>query len=53
MPHNDVMEYLQSLAPLFDKEIERTVPRNRTPQEVYGVIWDLLDRGGKRFQGLP
>lgn len=50
MPHNDVMEYLQSLAPLFDKEIERTVPRNRTPQEVYGVIWDLLDRGGKRFR---
>lgn len=50
MEGNDVMEYLQSLAPIFDKEIEKAIPRNREPKEVYGIIWDLLDRGGKRFR---
>lgn len=50
MMRNDVMEYLQSLASIFDKEIEKTIPRDRKPWEVYGIIWDLLDRGGKRFR---
>jgi len=45
-----VMEYLQSLAPIFDREIEKTIPRDRKPWEVYGVLWDFLDRGGKRFR---
>ncbi len=50
MPHNDIMEYLASQAQVFDREIEKVVPRNREPFEVYGVLWDFLDRGGKRFR---
>jgi len=50
IPHNDIMEYLASQAPLFDREIENVVPRNREPFEVYGILWDFLDRGGKRFR---
>lgn len=50
MVKNDVMEYLQSLGQIFDREIEKTIPRDRKPWEVYGVLWDFLDRGGKRFR---
>ena len=50
MVQNDVMEYLHSLGQIFDKEIEKTIPRDRKPWEVYGVLWDFLDRGGKRFR---
>lgn len=32
--------------------MEKTLPRSKEPQEVYGLIWDFLDRGGKRFRPL-
>ena len=50
MPGNDIMEYLSSQSHIFNKEIEKTIPRNREPFEVYGLIWEFLDRGGKRFR---
>ena len=44
------MEYLADQGKLFDREMERVLPRDREPWEVYGLIWDFLDRGGKRFR---
>lgn len=35
-----------------EKEMERLVPRKREPYEVYGLLWDFLDRGGKRLRPL-
>ncbi|OIO21408.1 hypothetical protein AUJ17_03530 [Candidatus Micrarchaeota archaeon CG1_02_47_40] len=34
----------------IDKEIRKLIPRNKNPWEVYGIIWDFLERGGKRFR---
>ncbi len=33
-----------------EAELERYLPRNGEPQEFYASVWDLLDRGGKRFR---
>lgn len=33
-----------------EAEIERHIPRTGEPQEFYAPVWDLLDRGGKRFR---
>jgi geranylgeranyl pyrophosphate synthase len=33
-----------------EAELERHLPRNGEPQEFYASVWDLLDRGGKRFR---
>lgn len=35
---------------LVVRELERVIPRGKKPKEVYSLIWDLLDRGGKRFR---
>ncbi len=31
-------------------ELERHLPRHGEPTEFYASVWDLLDRGGKRFR---
>lgn len=46
----NIMEYISARGSEVDREIERVIPRNKEPQAVYGVIWDLLARGGKRFR---
>ncbi|QLJ53280.1 MAG: Geranylgeranyl diphosphate synthase [Candidatus Fermentimicrarchaeum limneticum] len=46
----DITEYIASRGSEVDREIEKVIPRNKEPQAVYGVIWDLLGRGGKRFR---
>ena len=46
----DIMEYIASRGSEVDREIEKVIPKNKEPQAVYGVIWDLLERGGKRFR---
>jgi geranylgeranyl diphosphate synthase type I len=46
----DIMEYIASRGSEIDKEIERVIPKDKEPKAVYGVIWDLLERGGKRFR---
>jgi geranylgeranyl diphosphate synthase type I len=33
-----------------EAELERHLPRNGEPQEFYASVWDLFDRGGKRFR---
>jgi geranylgeranyl pyrophosphate synthase len=45
-----IMEYIAERGSEVDREIEKAIPKNREPQAVYGVIWDLLERGGKRFR---
>ncbi|MEM3399392.1 MAG: polyprenyl synthetase family protein [Candidatus Micrarchaeia archaeon] len=50
MAHEGVMEYIEAIKPKVEAEIERIMPRNKEPQAVYKIIWDLLDRGGKRFR---
>ncbi len=35
-----------------ERKIESILPRGKKPFEVYGIIWDFLDRGGKRFRPL-
>lgn len=33
-------------------EMARVAPRERQPSEVYGLIWQFLDLGGKRFRPM-
>jgi geranylgeranyl diphosphate synthase type I len=33
-----------------EAELERHLPRDGEPREFYVSVWDLLDRGGKRFR---
>jgi geranylgeranyl diphosphate synthase type I len=33
-----------------DAELERHLPRDGEPSEFYASVWELLDRGGKRFR---
>ncbi len=40
------------LKAMVEKQIEAILPRGKKPFEVYGIIWDFLDRGGKRFRPL-
>jgi len=46
----DIMEYIASRGSEVDREIEKVIPKQKEPHAVYGVIWDLLERGGKRFR---
>lgn len=46
----DVAAYLEEKSRMVERKIGEIVPREQAPQEVYGVIWDLLDRGGKRLR---
>jgi geranylgeranyl diphosphate synthase type I len=33
-----------------ESELERHLPRTGEPKEFYSSVWELLDRGGKRFR---
>lgn len=35
-----------------EEQMARTIPRDAAPAEVYGLIWEFLDLGGKRFRPL-
>lgn len=48
----EITDFLSGNAGLVDAELERVVPRDKQPAEVYSLIWDFLDRGGKRFRPL-
>jgi len=41
-------EYLAAKGKEVNEEIEKIIPK--TPEEVYGIIWDYLNRGGKRLR---
>ncbi|MCL6089398.1 MAG: polyprenyl synthetase family protein [Candidatus Marsarchaeota archaeon] len=46
------IERFYSRAGLVEREMERLVPRAGQPAEVYGLLWEFLDLGGKRFRPL-
>lgn len=46
------LERFYSRVPLVEAEMARLVPRSSAPPEVYGLIWEFLDLGGKRFRPL-
>ena len=46
----DIFETLSADAKLVERSMQQVIPRNKKPSEVYSLIWDLLDRGGKRFR---
>jgi len=48
--NEEMMKYLMRRAGAVEAEIARVMPRNAKPREVYGLLWDMLERGGKRFR---
>jgi geranylgeranyl diphosphate synthase type I len=44
------LEILEQYKEDVEAELERHLPRNGEPQEFYASVWELLDRGGKRFR---
>jgi geranylgeranyl diphosphate synthase, type I len=47
-----VLQRFYSRANLVEAQMAKTIPRDATPTEVYGLIWEFLDLGGKRFRPL-
>lgn len=48
----DVFDEDKELKAVVERQIAAILPRGKKPFEVYGIIWDFLDRGGKRFRPL-
>jgi len=46
----NIMSYLKREATLFDAELELAIPRGKQPWEVYGLIWEHVELGGKRLR---
>lgn len=44
------LEILGQYKAEVEAELERHLPRDGEPREFYISVWDLLDRGGKRFR---
>jgi geranylgeranyl diphosphate synthase type I len=44
------LEILDQYKGVVESELERHLPRKGEPKEFYSSVWDLLDRGGKRFR---
>lgn len=44
------LEILEQYKADVETELERHLPRTGEPKEFYSSVWDLLDRGGKRFR---
>ena len=44
------LEILNQYKADVETELERHLPRGGEPPEFYASVWDLLDRGGKRFR---
>ena len=44
------LEIVAQYASGIESELARYLPRTGEPKEFYSSIWDLLDRGGKRFR---
>ena len=46
----EMSDYITRLAPAIEVEMEKVMPRDKRPAEVYSLLWEILDRGGKRFR---
>lgn len=44
------LEILEKYKGEVEREIERHLPRTGDPVDFYAAVWNLLDRGGKRFR---
>jgi geranylgeranyl diphosphate synthase type I len=44
------LEILEKYKGEVEAELEKHLPRTGEPKEFYESVWDLLDRGGKRFR---
>jgi geranylgeranyl diphosphate synthase type I len=44
------LEILDQYKGVIEAELERHLPRDGEPREFYASVWDLIDRGGKRFR---
>jgi geranylgeranyl diphosphate synthase type I len=44
------LEILEKYKGEVETELEKHLPRTGEPKEFYQSVWDLLDRGGKRFR---
>ena len=46
----DAVEVIEEYKSLVEDKLGRHLPRNGDPSEFYASVWELLDRGGKRFR---
>ncbi len=47
----EIFKYIQKRAKQeIEPVIEEIIPRTGKPEEVYKLIWEFMDRGGKRFR---
>ena len=44
------LDVIQRYKGTVETELERYLPRSGEPSEFYDAIWELVDRGGKRFR---
>jgi len=44
------LDVIQRYKGIVETELEKYLPRTGDPPEFYNSIWELLDRGGKRFR---
>jgi geranylgeranyl diphosphate synthase type I len=47
---NSALEIADRYKEIVEEELEKHLPRRGEPNEFYAAVWDLLDRGGKRFR---
>lgn len=47
---NSALEILEQYKGEVESELEQHLPRTGEPKEFYSSVWELLDRGGKRFR---
>lgn len=45
-----IQEILDEYKGEVEAELERHLPRDGEPKEFYASVWELIDRGGKRFR---
>jgi len=48
----DALKRFYSRVGSVEGQMAKTIPRDAVPAEVYGLIWEFLDLGGKRFRPL-
>ncbi|MBM3229092.1 polyprenyl synthetase family protein [Candidatus Parvarchaeota archaeon] len=48
----DIVDEISANKNLVEAQMLKTIPKNKKPKEVYGLIWDFLGRGGKRFRPM-
>jgi len=46
----ELLGLLASVKGAIDPVIERYIPRSGRPESLFSSVWDLMDRGGKRFR---